>query len=334
MTLAIAWMARTERDFRTAVTVFIASGVAVAAVVLYNQAEGISLVQGTRVAIGRDIVDETGARIDAILTDPNDLALILLFPLAFALGRIVYRRSILDLVFSIAGVGIIIAAIVATQSRGAIIGVIAVVGTFLYSRFRSKSVAIVAVLIAGVALVGAMKIADRHTGGLVDLTEGGVDELSQDRLEAWETAFKMARMHPLTGVGIGNFGSLYFGYTDFWAGREMATHSMWFQLLAETGFIGFGLFVAMIVASFVANLRTLNRLAVMNAPATLRATCIGLHGALAGTCAAGTFLSQAYTWPVYVTVGLIAALTSATSPRDSTPSSKVDWTSTVRDPEN
>ncbi len=183
-----------------------------------------------------------------------------------------------------------------------------VLSTLMLVRLKSMTLALVVVAIAAPALFGAMKIADRQSGGASEIAERGIDELAQGRLEAWETAYKMARARPLTGIGIGNFPGRYYVYTDYWASREMAVHSMWFQVLAETGFIGFGLFVAMIAASFAANAQTMSRLAAAHGPNSLRSTCLGLQAALAGTCASGTFLSQAHTWPVYVIVALIAAL--------------------------
>ena len=76
MTLAIAWLTRRPRDFALASHAFVLAGVAIASVALYNKAHGIGLVEGTRVTIARDI--------QSVLGDPNDLSLVLLFPLSFA----------------------------------------------------------------------------------------------------------------------------------------------------------------------------------------------------------------------------------------------------------
>jgi hypothetical protein len=42
-------------------------------------------------------------------------------------------------------------------------------------------------------------------------------------------------------------------------------------------------------------------------PRLMLAISVGLMVALAGWCASGTFLSHAYSWPLYVFVALIAA---------------------------
>ena len=124
----------------------------------------------------------------------------------------------------------------------------------------------------------------------------------------------MAVERPLTGVGISNFSQLYYRYTDHWLNREIAVHSMWFQVLGELGFLGFALFVGMIWTSFRINAETLRWLERAHAPPLLRAIAVGLQAALAGTCASGTFLSQAYTWPVYIIVALIGALSNQAQP--------------------
>lgn len=311
MTLATSWLARSQRDLITATNIFIISGALIAAVVVYNKIYGISLVQGTRVSIGRIETDDPAALIansGLILTDPNDLSLILLFPLAFALARITNRKSLFDASIAAAFSGLILSAIVFTQSRGAAIGVAAVMAMLTLKRFRNALPAVMILLIAAPLLFGAMDIAERASGGYAEAEEGDLDESAQHRLDAWKTAVNMAVARPVTGVGIANFQHLYYTYTDYWFNREIAVHSMWFQVLAEIGFIGLALFVAMVVTSFTVNARSLRWMAAGNAPIPLRATGIGLQSALAGTCASGTFLSQAQTWPVYVIVAMIAAL--------------------------
>jgi putative inorganic carbon (hco3(-)) transporter len=78
MTFVIAWMMRKESHFITASRVFIFSGACVGLVALFNKFNNIGLVEGTRVTIGRSI--------GSLLGDPNDLALVLLYPMALAIA--------------------------------------------------------------------------------------------------------------------------------------------------------------------------------------------------------------------------------------------------------
>jgi putative inorganic carbon (hco3(-)) transporter len=311
MTLAIAWLAREPRDILTASNIFIGSGALIAAVVVYNKINGISLVQSTRVAIGLVVSDDPTAVTAAakgILSDPNDLALILMFPLAFALARVVHRRHALEALAAALVCALIIVSIIFTQSRGAAIGVIVLLSVLLLQRYRSAVLGLLALTVTAPLLLSAMNLSNRQSSGYEQISEGGLDDSSQHRVDAWKTAVNMAVSRPLTGVGIGNFSQLYYSYTSHWNNREIAVHSMWFQVLAELGFTGFALFVGMIWTSFAVNAKTIRWLEQAHAPPILRATATGLQAALAATCASGTFLSQAYTWPVYVIVAMIAAL--------------------------
>lgn len=308
MTLATAWLVRSERDFFHASNIFIVSGVLVALVVFYNSYYGLSLVQGTRVSIGY-IPPVDGAPFFAsggnILSDPNDLALILMFPLAFALARVVHRRSFTEGLLAAIVCLTILTAIALTQSRGAVIGMLVVIAMLLLQRYRSAVLGLIAVAFAGSLMIAAMGLDNRSAG---DIEDDGLDESAQHRLDAWETAINMAASRPLTGVGISNFPQMYYSYTNHWHNREIAVHSMWFQVLGELGVIAFAVFVAMIWTSFKVNGQTVRTLERARAPPFLQATAVGLQAALAGVCASGTFLSQAYTWPVYIIVALIAAL--------------------------
>ncbi len=72
MTFAIAWLIREQNDFMTFMRLIVLAGVSVALVAISNKLQGIGLVEGTRVTIGRDI--------RSVLGDPNDLSLVLLSP--------------------------------------------------------------------------------------------------------------------------------------------------------------------------------------------------------------------------------------------------------------
>ena len=74
-----------EGDFALAARAFVLAGMLVAGVALSNAANQIGLVEGTRVTIGRDI--------GSVLGDPNDLSLVLLFPLSFAIALVLTPRT-------------------------------------------------------------------------------------------------------------------------------------------------------------------------------------------------------------------------------------------------
>ncbi len=296
MTLAIAWLPRSARDFRLAMRVLVISGMLVAVVAISNHFAGVGLVELTRVTIGRDI--------GSMLGDPNDLALVLLFPLSFAIALALERGRPLDRALGACGVVLLLLAIVYTQSRGGLLGVVAVFGVFGLRVMRSKILLAGLGILAALALFQAMGIVDRISGG------GGtveIDESAAERIEAWSAAINMSLARPLTGVGLNNFAPSLFDYAENFPGRDMTAHSTWFGILGETGVPGLAVFVAMIVACFRSIRRSEQRLRT-EGPTTAMPVAPALLAGLVGFCAAGSFLTQGFTWPIYIMVGLTAAL--------------------------
>lgn len=303
MTLAIAWLVRRPGDFRLFMRIMVLAGLAVAWVAVSNKAQGIGLVEGTRVTIGRDI--------GSVLGDPNDLSLVLLFPLSFAASLVLLPSGRLDRLIGLVGAGAIIAAIIATQSRGGLLGMVAVFGVIGYRMVKNKVLLIVAGLVALAVLFAAAGISSRASGGA---HEDGIDESAMGRIYAWDAAVSMAIRRPLTGVGLDNFVPNYFFYSDHWDGMNHAVHSTWFGVLGETGLPGLIVFIGMIAMTARSLLRTLPRISTEAAMLPVRAAGLGLISGLAGFCVSGTFLTQGFTWPVYVLVALSAALSRSANP--------------------
>ncbi len=298
MTFAIAWLLREPWHYRLLARLLVLAGAAVAVVAIQNKLAGIGLVEGTRVTIGRDM--------GSVLGDPNDLALVLLFPLAFALALVLHRCGVVDRLLGLGGTGLIVWAIIATQSRGGLLGILTVFGIFGLRTIKSKLLlaAIGAVALAGLFAVAG--ISERQSGGA---HEEGIDESAMGRLYAWVAAWRMALADPLTGVGLNNFYANFFFYTPHWDGKNKAVHSTWFQVLAEAGFLGLIVFIVMIVVTVKAIRRVLRALDADPAtPPVLRASAAAVLAGLAGFCIAGTFLTQAFTWPLYILIAITASL--------------------------
>lgn len=302
MVFAIASLARTPRDFALASRCFVAAGMAVAVVAIQNRVAEIGLVEGTRVTIGRDI--------GSVLGDPNDLSLVLLFPLSFAVALVVTRGTgWLSRLFGLAGFGTIVAAILCTQSRGGLLGIVAVAGVFAARRIRSRAVLLGGGAVALLALFAVAGISGRASGGA---GEAGIDESSMGRLEAWKAAVRMAMARPFTGVGLKNYSANFFYYSDWWEGFAKAVHSTWFSVLSEGGWIAFALFLLMLVGMT----RSALRAAAGSAPAAAgagyepatHAMAQALVAGIAGFVVSGTFLTQGFTWPVYILLALSVAV--------------------------
>ncbi|MDP2575111.1 O-antigen ligase family protein [Vibrio penaeicida] len=299
MTPVLTWILTNPSHFRLAIRLFCFAGLAVAFVAISNKLAGIGIVEGSRVTIGRSF--------QSVLGDPNDLSLVLLFPFSFAIAQILAPgMTRLERLLGIASAMFIVWAIIATQSRGGLLGMASVVGIFAYRRVKSKSLLIMGGTLLMMVLYLAAGISGRKSGGAA---EEGIDESAMGRLHAWEAAFKMAVDNPLTGVGIDNYLYNYFFYSSYWDGMNHAVHSSWFGVLAESGFLGLALFIAMIVTMFktsISSVRTVSENPDNYPPITY----VMSEGTLAGLiafCVSGSFLTQGYTWPIYILLALTVA---------------------------
>ncbi|MGB0683907.1 MAG: O-antigen ligase family protein [Magnetovibrionaceae bacterium] len=304
MVLAIVWLSCSLKAFHLTSRVMIGSGLLVAAVTLQNKALGIGLVEGTRVTIGRDI--------GSMLGDPNDLSLVLLFPASFALALMLTKgigrwSRLLGLLAFIA----FVAAIVATQSRGGLLGITAVMGVYAWRRVKNKALLISVGLAALSVLFVLAGVSDRASGGA---HEEGIDESAMGRIHAWGAAFNMALAHPLTGVGLNNFLSNYWSYSSFWDGKNHAVHSTWFGVMAETGFLGLGCFLTMIGLTIRSACQSVFLLQPDQSgegayEPEAYALAQAVQSGLAGFMVSGTFLTMGFTWPVYIQLALTVAVT-------------------------
>ena len=301
MTLAIVWLVNSAENLGRTSLIIILSGLLIGCIALFNSMNGIGLVEGTRVTIGRDL--------GSMLGDPNDLALVLMFPLAFALSHTT-TRGISVLLRILCGVICLdlLAAIIATQSRGGLLGSMAVFGLFAIKYIRSKTLLLTLSVVGAIVLYFAAGISDRASGGAA---EAGVDASAMGRLYAWEAAFKMAVDNPLTGVGLNNFYSNYYFYSPHWDGLNHAVHSTWFGVLAETGFVGLLVFIILIASLIRTARKTQQTLAQsqLTHDANLISSANAVYAGLIGTIVSGTFLTQGFNWPIYI----LAALTVCVS---------------------
>ncbi len=318
MTFAIAWLTRTARDFSLACQLITFSGLLVGVVALFNQINSIGLVEGSRVTIGRAI--------GSVLGDPNDLALVLMFPVAFAISLLLTDgigkgTKFLGLITTL----VLFFAVIATQSRGGLLGILAIFGVYAYRRIHSKMLFFTLAIISTIVLFVVAGISDRASGGLA---ETGIDASAMGRLYAWQAAFGMALNNPFSGVGINNFYANYYFYSPHWDGLNHAVHSTWFGVLAEMGFLGLIVFITTITMLIKTAIRSLEKIELYinhqknknesqsnSIDPAIYATSQAVLAGLLGTVVSATFLTQGFTWPIYILLALVVAVAQWTDCR-------------------
>ena len=176
MTPLLAWILSEVKHFKLTLLMVTWAGVIIGFVTLSNKINNVGLVEGTRATIGRDI--------GSVLGDPNDLSLALLLPFSFAISLLVtkglaFRFRLLGLLATI----ILFSAIIATQSRGGLLGILAVVGIVGFRRVNSKALFFGVSGICAFALFILAGISGRQSGGAA---EAGLDESAMGRIHAWD----------------------------------------------------------------------------------------------------------------------------------------------------
>jgi hypothetical protein len=218
--------------------------------------------------------------------DPNDLALTLIAILPFTIA--LRRRGALvrNALLVWLPVAVILYGIYLTRSRGGVLALACVLGLLVRHRL-GNSVSLATAGVALLALLGA---------GFVGSRSMSMDQSAEGRVEMWSAGLACLKESPLWGVGFSNFEMV----------TAKAAHSAFVQSFAELGFLGYLLWLGLI-------LLTLDDLRRIHASANeedsdLRKWAHTVQVALIGFMAGAVFLSRAYDVQLFVLIGLGTAV--------------------------
>lgn len=209
---------------------------------------GVHAISGTIVTIssGASIVLE-GPR-NSQMTDSNKfaLALLLVVPLAHYLWQTATERMLraVALLLFVA----CCLAIVGTQSRGGLIGLVGVL-TLIFSKGRISRAIVPAVLIGTLGVLAVTLLSPEWTARMASIMEYQTDRSLLDRVRTWQFAIGVAADRPFFGGGFGIFFENRIRGTE--DGR-LSAHSIYFQVLGQHGYIGLLLYGAMLVTALLA----------------------------------------------------------------------------------
>ena len=235
-----------------------------------------------------------GTRIQyvGIFNDPNDLGLlfVMCLPMVIYLGT---RGGMLGLRrllwFGIAGM--LLYGIYLTNSRGAMLATAVLVASYFWYR-RGAFIA----GIFGAACLGVMLMLPSR---LQELDAG--EESAAGRVDAWYQGIQMFIEQPILGVGAGNFTE----------NNPLTAHNSFVLVLAETGYIGFTVWLAFVaycfwmVAAVLKHEPPLPDEAATEAWTAEKAMARTLLFSLTGFFSAAFFLSRSYVILLYLLAGLV-----------------------------
>lgn len=220
------------------------------------------------------------------------LALNMVIPILFYLRRqetrLWLRRLLLAMaLFSMVGS-------LFTYSRGALLGLLVIL-PLLFLKSRAKL--LILPLLVAAALVGPSLMPAGWTERMHTIETYDQDISANQRLNSWWVAYQLAKDSPILGGGFRTFSmEIYQAYIPgyIYANQQQDAHSIYFQVLAEHGFPGLGLFVLLMASTFV-SLRYLVHV-TKNRPDQLWINDCAkmIEVSLVGYAVSGAFLSMSY----------------------------------------
>lgn len=195
-----------------------------------------------------------------------------------------------------------VGSIIATNSRGAMLGA-AAVGLWILLRTRYRVRALVGLAIATVVAIQVMPAETRERFSTM-----GTDETSRSRRMYWENGVEIFKAHPVTGIGYENWSEYY---RQNYGGAALP-HNIFIQAGSELGAIGLFALLGLIAASFVVTRRTRRLAKEMGERGRfIGATARGLDGAMIGYLASAFFVTVLYYPYIWFSLGMTSALYAA-----------------------
>jgi probable O-glycosylation ligase (exosortase A-associated) len=236
------------------------------------------------------------------------LALVLLVPFMYYLYQVSTRRSVrsglvLFIVFNAF-------AILGTQSRGALVGLVAMAFAL---GLKGKRPIRTSLLIVGLLTAAVTFMPESWSGRMHTIHDFEQDTSAMSRVYTWQTMWNAAVDRPLVGVGFGADNPVVFsryapvgGVGAYTAGGIFVAHSIYFQALGEHGFPGLILYLLLGIMSW----RTAGRLARETSEDPEFASWVPLlmrmaQVSLAGFAVGGAFLSLVHFDLPYYVIGFV-----------------------------
>ena len=254
-------------------------------------------------------------------SNPNDLAALTLPILAMSIAVLQgekHKKRFRDggwvRMSALAGVMVLPALIFVTQSRGGILALVTMALLVLVQYRRQARSLAIGVLVAGVVALSAPAAVWTRLGGLAKAgdtstlqqvdTEGSADQ----RFEIWRVAAAIIADNPVTGVGLGGYPQSHVEYAQASRFAPVArgtrdTHSIYLNVMAETGVVGLALLIAMLASVLWQGWTTVKQLRISDPDAAKQ-----VHTLLIGLIAfmqAGIFASLHRVAFLYVYLGVL-----------------------------
>ncbi|MFK8027431.1 MAG: putative O-glycosylation ligase, exosortase A system-associated [Gammaproteobacteria bacterium] len=228
---------------------------------------------------------------ESFIADNNalGLALVMILPLMWYLHSIsvkkLYRNSTMILMICTA------LAILGTQSRGGFLALMAMTG-FLVMKSKAKfKVAAVVIIMAPLLYVFMPQSWHDRMDTIKNYQQ---DESAMMRINAWEFSINLANDYPVVGGGYKTFSEeLFKRYSERPEVPWTGPHSIYFQSLAEHGYVGLVIFLLMLIFLYRTMAKIIKMAPKYEDMLWMRNLAAMIQVSLVGYMVAGLFLEMA-----------------------------------------
>lgn len=195
-------------------------------------------------------------------------------------------------------------AVIGSQSRGALVGA-AAMGTIFWLKSRNKFFAAI-LIVASIGLVAAIMPQEWYDR-MSTIKTYDEDQSAQGRINAWWTAWNVAKERP-TGGGFEMFQAPIFRLYAPVPENVHDVHSVYFEMLGEQGFVGLGLWLLLAFLTWLTGSWVIRN--AKRDPSRRWAADLAAMGqvSMIGYFSAGAFLGLAY-FDLYYHILMIIILT-------------------------
>ncbi|MDT7778666.1 MAG: hypothetical protein QOC99_1178 [Acidobacteriota bacterium] len=290
MFLVIVNTVRTMRRLRWMLLLGISVGCVLSAVALNDYRHGLFTVEGYRV---------TGS-IGNLFGNPNDMAIHLVTVIPVVVAFMFGARGPKRLVYAFC-LFLLVGGMMVTFSRGGFLGLAGGAVVLAWKLGRRNRFAVLGVMLVAVVLM-VLLAPGGYSTRLLSIFDSSLDPVgsSSARQQLLFLSARTALLHPLFGVGMGNFHIISI--------REAVTHNSYTQVASEMGMAALVIYTLFIITP-LRRLKRIERATLESRRASsFYYLAVGMQASLVAYMIGSFFGAIAYQWYVYYLVGYAVAL--------------------------
>ena len=211
-----------SKKMRWLFLLFIASSVVIALHSVWQVKNGIGWT-GVSLVEGR-------IRYTGIFGDPNDLGLLFVISIPMLAYWLASAPWLIIKVMLIGAFGLIMYGIYLTNSRGTVLGLLTMTLLWLYRKYGALKAGLFSLFLSPLIAFTPSRMSELNAN----------EASASGRVEAWYAGFQMLKLNPLFGIGKNNF-------TEY---HNLTAHNSFVLVLAETGLIGYFVWLSFVILSF------------------------------------------------------------------------------------